>query len=54
MRKYLLLLASICMTFASCTNKSEDEIEKEASSGVVLVQNKSFYKQIAVKRYAPR
>lgn len=46
MRIYFLLLASICMTFASCTNKSEDEIEKEASSGVVLVQNKSFYEVI--------
>lgn len=43
MKKYLLFLVAIFMTFASCTNKSEEEIEKEASSGVVLVQNKSFY-----------
>lgn len=33
----------ICMITTSCGNKSEQDIEKEISSGVVLVQNQSYY-----------
>ena len=43
MKKNILLLVITCMAIISCGNKSEDEIESEASRGVVLVQNKSFY-----------
>ena len=43
MKKNILLLVITCITLMSCGNKSEDEIESEASRGVVLVQNKSFY-----------
>lgn len=33
----------ICIITTSCGNKSEQDIEKEISSGVVLVQNQSYY-----------
>lgn len=33
----------ICIITMSCGNKSEQDIEKEISSGVVLVQNQSYY-----------
>ena len=36
-----------CITFFSaCSNKSESEIESETSSGVVLIQNKSYYEVV--------
>lgn len=37
----LLLIISAC--FTSCGNKNADELEKEISSGVVLIQHKSYY-----------
>lgn len=36
MKKNILLLVITCITLMSCGNKSEDEIESEASRGVVL------------------
>ena len=43
-QKYYLTIALFCaLICASCSNKDEKEIEKEQSSGVVLVQNKSYY-----------
>ena len=40
--KFFFILIS-STTFTSCGKKSADELEKEISSGVVLIQNKSFY-----------
>lgn len=37
---YLLLVAAI---FSSCGNKSESSIEEDTASGVVLIQNQSYY-----------
>lgn len=33
----------VCLAFTSCGNMSEKEIEDMASSGVVLIQNQSYY-----------
>lgn len=38
-----ILLAAILPMLSSCGNKSAEDIEKELSSGVVLIQNKSYY-----------
>lgn len=44
MKKLFVFIACIvCMITTSCGNKSEQDIEKETSSGVVLVQNQSYY-----------
>ena len=45
MKKFLVSLTSLfCLiAIASCGNKSEQDIKKEISSGVVLVQNQSYY-----------
>lgn len=40
---FLLFISTLSLMLASCGNKSTDEIEKEYSSGVVLVQNLSYY-----------
>ena len=38
-----IITCMICIITMSCGNKSEQDIEKEISSGVVLVQNQSYY-----------
>ena len=44
MKKILTFITCmICITTTSCSNKSEQDIENEISSGVVLVQNQSYY-----------
>lgn len=41
---YIVLLTTIIMGFnTSCGHKDEKDLEKEQASGVVLVQNKSYY-----------
>lgn len=40
---FAFITCMICMITTSCGNKSEQDIEKEISSGVVLVQNQSYY-----------
>lgn len=46
MKQNLLLIFSACILFSSCSTNSEKEIEEETSSGVVLIQNNSFYEVI--------
>lgn len=46
MEKVLLTLFSFVFIFASCGNKSDSEIENEDASGVVLVQNQSYYEVV--------
>lgn len=43
MRKILFLLTCIAAMLSSCGNKSDSTIEEETSSGVVLIQNESYY-----------
>lgn len=43
MKKILILFVCICAIISSCGNKKEQDIEKEQASGVVLVQNQSYY-----------
>lgn len=43
MRKVLFILTLVAAFFASCGNKSESSIEEDTSSGVVLIQNQSYY-----------
>ena len=44
MRKYIyILLTFVAALITSCGNKSESSIEKEMASGVVLIQNQSYY-----------
>ena len=45
MKKILLAFMLLGM-LSSCGNKSDDQIEKEISSGVVLVQNQSYYEVV--------
>ena len=40
---FTVITCMICIITTSCSNKSEQDIEKEISSGVVLVQNQSYY-----------
>lgn len=40
---FTFITCMICIITTSCGNKSEQDIEKEISSGVVLVQNQSYY-----------
>lgn len=46
MKHYLFIALSICMLLASCGTKTAKEIEDETASGVVLVQNNSFYEVV--------
>lgn len=46
MNRYLFVISSICLLFCSCGNKSEGKIEKDTSSGVVLVQNNGYYEVV--------
>lgn len=44
MKNFLTFITCmVCIITTSCSNKSEQDIEKEISSGVVLVQNQSYY-----------
>ena len=45
MKKNLLVFALLVL-LVSCGNKSDEQIEKEIISGVVLVQNKSYYEVV--------
>lgn len=45
MKKILLAFMLLGM-LSSCGNKSDDQIEQEVSSGVVLVQNRSYYEVV--------
>ena len=40
---FTVITCMVCIITTSCSNKSEQDIEKEISSGVVLVQNQSYY-----------
>ncbi|MCD8297462.1 MAG: serine protease [Prevotella sp.] len=44
--KKLLFILGLCLIFTSCGNKSEQDLEKMTSSGVVLVQNQSYYEVV--------
>lgn len=46
MRNSFILLLSLCCIISSCGNMSEKEIEEMTSSGVVLVQNQSYYEVV--------
>jgi hypothetical protein len=46
MKQPLLLMTIVALLFASCSNKSDDKIDEEMSSGVVLIQNRSFYEVV--------
>ena len=46
MKKLQVILFALCTLAISCTNMSEKDIEKEISSGVVLVQNNSYYEVV--------
>lgn len=45
MKKFLAIITGLVSILAmtSCSNMSEQNIEKEIASGVVLVQNQSYY-----------
>lgn len=46
MGKLSLFLFSLCCLLASCGNKSESEIDEMTKTGVVLVQNQSYYEVV--------
>jgi len=47
MKRVLFLLAFIVIgMLSSCGNKSDEQLEQEVSSGVVLVQNQSYYEVV--------
>lgn len=46
MKKIYFPLLSIIVLFCSCSNLSDNEIEETTSSGVVLVQNQSYYEVV--------
>ena len=46
MKNSFILLLSLCCMITSCGNMPEKEIEETTSSGVVLVQNQSYYEVI--------
>ncbi len=46
MKRGYLLLALAGTMLAACGNRSETEIQDETESGVVLIQNKSFYEVV--------
>lgn len=46
MKKLSLILLLLCSLVSSCGNMSEKEIEEKTSSGVVLVQNQSYYEVV--------
>ena len=46
MKKGFILLLSLGYIISSCGNLSEKEIEETTSTGVVLVQNQSYYEVI--------
>ena len=46
MKKIYFSLLSIIVLFCSCSNLSDNEIEETTSSGVVLVQNQSYYEVV--------
>lgn len=45
MKKILMLIVAVTI-FVSCGNKSDTQLEQEVSSGVVLVQNQSYYEVV--------
>lgn len=44
--KKILLLTVLLMTLASCSNLSDEQIEQKIASGVVLVQNQSYFEVV--------
>ena len=46
MKKVSLFLILFCCLLSSCGTMSEKEIEEMTSSGVVLVQNQSYYEVV--------
>lgn len=46
MKKLFIIVPLLCLLFLSCGNMSDQDIEKTTSSGVVLVQNKSYYEVV--------
>lgn len=46
MKKLFIIVPMLCLLFSSCGNMSDQDIEKTTSSGVVLVQNKSYYEVV--------
>lgn len=46
MSKFIVSLLSLCFLLSSCENMTEKELEDTISSGVVLVQNQSYYEVV--------
>lgn len=46
MNKLYIVLLCLCTLITSCTNKSEKDIEETTATGVVLVQNRSYYEVV--------
>ncbi len=46
MEKIIICITTLCFFISSCGNLSEKEIEETTSSGVVLVQNQSYYEVV--------
>lgn len=46
MSKLIISLLSLCFLLSSCENMTEKELEDTISSGVVLVQNQSYYEVV--------
>lgn len=46
MKKLSFILLVLCCVISSCGNMSEKEIDEKTSSGVVLVQNQSYYEVV--------
>lgn len=46
MKRINIIIITICALLCSCSNMSEKEIEETTSSGVVLVQNQSYYEVV--------
>ncbi len=46
MKKVLLFVSALLVMLSSCGNKSDEQIELDIASGVVLVQNQSYYEVV--------
>ena len=46
MKQLSFILLSLCWMMSACGNLSEQEIEEKTSTGVVLVQNQSYYEVV--------
>jgi predicted nuclease of predicted toxin-antitoxin system len=46
MKLLIVVMALFCGVLSSCTNKSEENIQKDLESAVVLIQNKYYYEVV--------